>query len=175
MTDNTTIAAPQTARPTAGIALLMTLSIIPLIGGYVALCGLLGITEFYAGFLFLLAWTGFEHGTLAKLPRAGLGSLLGLALCYVLKLMLASSLGASGGYVFGVLALAVVFCHIMGLLSLLVNFSCMTFLATLTIPHVQMHGDFRNMLFALLLGIVYFGIILGSIERLRARKSRADH
>src|SRR3546814_9077929 len=85
-------------------------------------------------------------------------SVLGLALGFVLKLMMGSSLGESGGYVFGALALTVVFCHILGWLSLIVNFSCMTFLATITIPHVQMHGDFRNMLIALLIGIVYFGV-----------------
>lgn len=171
MRDDTTIAAPQAIRPTAGAALLMTLGVVPLIGGYVALCGLLGITEFYVGFLFLLAWTGFEHGTLSKLPNAALGSLLGLALCFALKLLMSSSLGAAGGYLFGALALSVVFLHIMGWLTLLVNFCCMTFLATITIPHVQMHGDFRLMLFALLLGIVYFGLVLGTIERLRTRRN----
>lgn len=170
MTDDSTQAASQHPRPSAGTALLMTLGVIPLIGGYVVLCGLLGITEFSVGFLFLLCWTGFEGGTLAKLPNAALGGALGLALCYVLKMMMASSLGTSGGYVFGALALSVVFLHIKGWLSLLVNFSCMTFLATLTIPHVQLHGDFRNMLFALLFGVVYFGVILGTIERLRARR-----
>src|SRR3546814_15059897 len=81
----------------------------------------------------MLAGTGFEHGKLAKLPHAALGSALGLALGFVLKLMMGSSLGESGGYVFGALALTVVFCHILGWMSLIVNFSCMTFLATITI------------------------------------------
>src|SRR3546814_18451625 len=90
----------------------------------------------------MLAGTGFEHGKLAKLPHAALGSALGLALGFVLKLMMGSSLGESGGYVFGALALTEVFCHILGLLSLIVNVSCMTFLATMPIPHVPIHGTF---------------------------------
>ncbi|HET8880646.1 MAG TPA: hypothetical protein VFM56_00590 [Solimonas sp.] len=158
-------------RPTPLRALGMVLGVIPLIGGYIALCGLLGNAEFYTGFLFLLCWTGFEHGRLARLPHAALGSALGLALGLALKLFVGGPLGIAGGYLFGVLALAVVWLHILGRASWAVNFSCMTFLATITIPHVQMHGDFGEMAVALLLGIAYFGLVLGAIERAGARRS----
>ena len=165
MNDSTNVKRPSPLQ-----ALLMTLGVIPLIGGYIALCAALGNAELYTGFLFLLGWTGFERGALATLPKAALGSLLGLALGYALKLLLAGPLGATGGYLFGLLALSVVFLHILGKASLLVNFCTMTFLATITIPHVQRHGDFTAMLVALLLGIVYFGLVLGGIERLSTRR-----
>src|SRR3546814_1385225 len=146
MTDDPMNATSPAVRPTVGAALLMTLGVIPLIGGYVLLCGAIGNIEFFTGFLFLLAWTGFEHGKLAKLPHAALGSALGLALGFVLKLMMGSSLGESGGYVFGALALTVVFCHILGWLSLIVNFSCMTFLATITIRSEEHTSELQSLM-----------------------------
>src|SRR3546814_14011381 len=104
----------------------------------------------------MLAGTGFEHGKLAKLPHAALGSALGLALGFVLKLMMGSSLGESGGYVFGALALTVLFCHILAWLSLIVNFRCITFLPPFTIPHLQLPVAFRLLLFPLLFCLLFF-------------------
>jgi hypothetical protein len=45
----------------------------------------------------------------------------------------------------------------------------MAFLTVVTIPHVQAYGDFRNAALALVIGVVYFGLILGVAERLSAR------
>ncbi|NGY03960.1 hypothetical protein [Solimonas terrae] len=173
MTDPSATASTPPAGPTPLLALGMTVSVIPLIGGYIALCGVLGNHEFYTGFLFLLCWTGFEQGKLAKLPHSALGSAFGLALGLALKLLVGGPLGTAGGYLFGLLALSVVYLHILGRGSLLINFSCMTFLATITIPHVQMHGDFAGMTIALLIGIAYFGTILGTIEKISARRVAA--
>lgn len=173
MTNESEPASSQPARPSLLKALWMTLSVIPLIGGYTVLCSLLGNTEFYSGFLFLLCWAGFHQLRLATLPNAALGSALGLALGYALKLLVGGALGASGGYLFGVLVLPVIYCSIVGWLPLLVNFSCMTFLATTTISHIQAHADFRAMLIGLTLGVIYFGLVLGTIERLSARRKSA--
>lgn len=167
---NSAATASTSAKPSPLKALGLLLATIPLIGGYLVLCGVLGNTEFYAGFLFLLNWAAFEHMKIDKLPNAILGAALGLALGYALKFLVTGPLGATGGYIFGAMVLPIVYCQIIGWLPMLVNFTTMTFLAVTTIPHVQAHGDFRNAAIALALGIVYFGLVLGIPAWLSARR-----
>jgi hypothetical protein len=163
-------AASIPARPSPLKGLGLLLGAIVLVAGYLALCGALRNAEYYAGFLFLLCWTGFEQGRLEKLPQTVLGAALGLALGCAMQLLMTGPLGVKGGYVFGALVMLVVYCHVMGWLPLLVNFTTMTFLAVLTISHIQSHGNFGDMTVALAAGIVYFGLVLGIAGRLSARR-----
>jgi len=143
-----------------------------MVASFILLCVKLGNAEFYAGFLFLLCWSALEEGKLEKLPRAVFGSAFGLALGYSLHFFTTGSLGATGGYIFGAFVLPVIYCQLMGWFPLLVNFTAMTFLTVITIPHIQQHGDFGKTAIALLLGIVYFGAILGVASRLSGTKQQ---
>jgi hypothetical protein len=60
----------------------------------------------------------------------------------------------------------------MGWFTLFVNFTAMTFLTVVTIPHIQAHGDFRGTVIALILGIVYFGAIFAAIGWFTTRNQR---
>lgn len=163
------VPAPVKLSPLKGLGLL--LGAIVLIAGYLALCGALHNAEYYPGFLFLLCWTALEQGKLEKLPHTVLGAVLGVGLGCAMQLLMAGPLGAKeGGMVFGALVMLVVYCHLMGWLPLLVNFTTMTFLAVLTIPHIQSHGNFSDMAIALTVGIVYFGLILGLAARLSTKR-----
>lgn len=151
----------------------LLLAVIPLIAGFIIICSLIGNADFYTGFIFLLCWTGFEQGKVETLPKALLGSALGLALSYSMHALMSGPLGLNGGYVFGLLALTIVYFQLLGMFSICINFCTMTFLAVLTIPHVQMHGNFLDMAIALLIGAVYFGLILGGISYLSTRNKKA--
>ena len=65
----------------------------------------------------------------------------------------------------------VVYCQIIGWLSLFVNATTMMFLTVVTIPHIQAHGDFGKTTVALGVGIVYFGLILGIAGWISARRT----
>jgi hypothetical protein len=161
-------AAPAAARPTPLKAAGMLAGAVALIGGYLALCALLGNAEYYAGFVFLVCWTALEHGRLARLPHTLLGAALGIGLGYALHWLLASPLGVEGGYVFGLLVLPLIYCQLMGWIAWLVNFTTMVFLTVVTIPYIQAHADFGDMFLGLLAGTLYFGLVLGAAERLQA-------
>ena len=49
--------------------------------------------------------------------------------------------------------------------------AAMTFLLVATIPHVQVHADFAAAAISLLVGIAYFGLILGGGRWLWAKRS----
>ena len=162
-------AAPQSApamSPAKG--LLVLLGVVVVVGGFIGLNAALGIKEFWGGFLFLLYWTGVEHGKFEKLPGLIVGALFGLGLAYLL-LALPLWLGDVGGLVFLGLILAVVYCQIMGWLSLAVNMVAMLFLTVGTIPAVQSSTDFAGVLVALLLGIVFFGGLLWVVGRFQQK------
>lgn len=162
-------AAPQSASAmTPAKGLLVLLGVVVVVGGFIGLNAALGIKEFWGGFLFLLYWTGIEHGKFEKLPGLIVGSLFGLGLAYLL-LALPLWLGEPGGLVFLGLILVVVYCQIMGWLSLAVNMAAMLFLTVGTIPAVQGGADFAGALAALLLGIVYFGGLLWLAGRLQKK------
>lgn len=159
-------------KPTPLQALGMLGGVMLLVGGYLTLLGLLHNIEFYTGFVFLLGWMVLEQGRLERLPHAMLGSAFGLALGFVLKLLVAQ-FGATGGFLFGALMLPILFCQFLGWLPLLINMTAMTFLLVVTIPHVQMHADFGAAAIALLVGVAYFGLLLGGGRWLWARRSAA--
>jgi hypothetical protein len=168
-----TVAASTVPRPSPLKALGLLLGAVLLVAGYLVLCSAIGNSDFYAGFLFLLCWAALEQGKLAKLPHAALGAAFGLALGYALHVLTTGPLGATGGYIFAALLLPVIYCQLMGWLSLVVNFTAMAFLTVVTIPYVQAHGDFRNAALALIIGVVYFSFVLGVSERLSARPKGA--
>ena len=157
------------AKPSPQKALLMLVGVIFLIGGYITLVGLLGNVEFYAGFIFLLCWMVLEQGKLERFPHAVIGGAFGVALGYLLQ-QLVGGWGATGGYIFGALVLPILFCQFMGWLSLIINMTAMTFLAVVTIPHIQIHGNFGDTAIALLVSVIYFGLIIGGGGWLAARR-----
>jgi hypothetical protein len=145
-----------------------------LVAVYIILFAVLHNPELYAGFLFLACWTLIDQGKLERLPHAIGGSAVGLALGYAMHVLMAGSLGATGGYIFGGLVLIVLYCQFVGWLSLFVNATTMMFLAVVTIPHVQTYGNFKNTAIGLGIGIIYFGLILGVASRITNKPSATE-
>ena len=151
-------AAPAT-KLSPGVGLLVLVGLIVVIGAFLWLTHLMSITEVWVAFLFLLYWAGINHSSMAMLPACIFGAVFGLLLAYALQL-LPQLMGNAGLLVFLGLILAIVFCQIVGWLTLMINMSTMLFLTVGTIPPIQAGFQLTGMLMALAAGIVYFGGII---------------
>jgi hypothetical protein len=163
-------AGPPRMTPLKGLGVLM--GIVVVIAGFIFLCSALRSSELYAGFLFLLCWSALAQNKMEKLPQTALGAAFGLGLGIAMQMLMAGPLGLTGALIFGAIILVVIYSQIMGWLQLLINFTTMTFLTVMTIPHIQSHGDFRGMAIALATGIVYFAAVIRGVGWLTSRSPR---
>ncbi|MCG3168935.1 MAG: hypothetical protein CALGDGBN_00445 [Pseudomonadales bacterium] len=161
-------AAPMT--PLKG--LLVLLAIIVVVGAFIALNSALGVHDFWAGFLFLLYWAGIEHAALEKVPACVVGSVVGLTMAWLLQ-SLPVWFGDAGGLIFMGLILALVYCQVMGWLTLAVNFATMLLLTAGTIPAVQKGVDFGDAFVGLGLAFVYFIGLVWIGTRVMAKRQPA--
>ncbi len=167
MSDDKTKAAAG-AKPLQ--ALLMLPAIVVVIIAFIALNGVAGTSEFYAGFFFLLYWASFEHSKMSALPSSALGCAFGLAMGFGL-FWLTHTYGQSGGLIFMALLLPVIFCLMIGFLPLIINNAAMLTLTVATIPYVQEHADFGKMFLSLGLGVAFFGLLFWGVGKLTAPKA----
>lgn len=152
--------------------LLVLLGVMVVVAGFIVLNTVLGIHEYWAGFLSLMYWTGIEHMQFEKLPACIVGALLGLLMGWLL-LMLPTWFGEqTGGLIFLGLVLPLVYCMVMGWVPVAVNLMTMLFLTVGTIPAVQSEVNFTHALIALLLAIAYFVGLVWSATLLKQVKSR---
>jgi hypothetical protein len=168
--DPAVVQSAHKLTPLQGLGVLM--GVIVAIAGYLAISIALKNQDSYGGFLFLLSWSALEQGKIDKLPHVTLGAILGLALGFLLHTLVTGSLGPSGALIFVAVMLPVVYCQIMGWLSIFINMTTMVFLTVTAIPYVQAHGDFHQLAEALAIGILYFGAILAVVARLSERAAR---
>lgn len=169
MAANSTSEGAPTPSPNPVQALIMLPIVVALIVAFIALSSAFGSAEFYAGFFFVLYWTGMQGGSFKELPATVCGSFLGLALAYGMNLLVASLGPTNGALAFLALFLPVLFCQLAGYLPLLVNNATMLLLTAGTISHVQAHAKFPGMFVSLALAVVFFGGLLWGVEKLRAR------
>lgn len=147
----------------AGIALVVAL--------YLGLAMVLGLKEFWAGFLFLFFWAGIEQMRFERINAAVMGASMGLLTALALnQLPILLGITAGLGLALG-LVVILVYCQVMGWISLLVNNATMLFLTVATIPHLQTHGSFDEMFAALYVGVAFFGGLLWCISLLIKKRS----
>lgn len=152
MTDATDAATPLAP----GMGLVVLAGLVVVIGAFLWLTHLLGITEVWVSFLFLLYWAGISHSKMEALPSCIVGAAFGLLLAYALQ-QLPLMLGANGLWMFLAVILMVVYCQIVGWLTLAINMTAMLFLTVGTIPLIQAGFKFPQLLLGLAAGVIYFG------------------
>ncbi len=173
MNDNSTTAQAETTDPMTPVkGLLVLLGIIIVVGGFIALNTALGLHEFWAGFLFLLYWAGIEQFAWDKLAACVVGAIVGLLMAW-LAFALPGWLGDAGGLVFLALILALIYCQVMGWLSVAINLATMLLLTAGTIPAVQEHVNFADAFISLGLAFIYFVGLLWAGMRVMAKKAAA--
>lgn len=141
--------------PVKGLGVLV--AVVVVIAGYIALTVALHLTEIWAGFLFLLYWSMVEEAKPERLPKSIIGAFIGTATAALMALLPPTIGMGPGMAVFMGVVLLLVYALIMGWAPIAVNMATMLFLTAGTIPHVQGHADFPQMIYGIAAGIVYFG------------------
>jgi hypothetical protein len=149
-------------------ALVMTIVGVLLIAGFVVIGAVLHIVPVYAGLLLLWYWTSVAHSDLRALAPAVVGGLVGAGLSYMLQT------GAAMGSVpviVGALVLmtVVLFVVIAGRLPLVCNASTMLYITVFNAPALQKAEDFRQVIIATVLGLIWFGVCIGLLEHLTSQ------
>lgn len=166
--DTTSAAPTQVPGNTQTLIIIMAVATICII--YIALSHLVGIDNYWPGFLFLLFWGGVEKLALGKLPECIVGAFLGTFMGYLLN-TLPPLMGASGFALFILLICALVFCQIKRWLAIAVNLATMLFITVTAIPFIQQHAEFTEIFMALAFGALFFGAIGWLVHKIMSRKA----
>jgi hypothetical protein len=164
MSDATAIPGTPPVQPLL-TALVITVIAVVLIAGFALIGAVLHVVPVYAGFLLLWYWTSVTHSDLRALAPAVVGGLTGAALSYLLQTGAAM---ASLPLVLTALGLMIValFLVIAGRLPLVCNASTMLYVTVFNAPALQKAEDFRQVIIATVLGLVWFGLTIGLLGRL---------
>lgn len=139
---------------------------------YLMLAHVLGIPQFWAGFLWLFYWAGIEQMNFSVFPDSVRGAFTGLAVALCLHVF-PQQIEHFGLAIALLLVVVLVYCSVMGWAKPFVNNATMLFLTVGTIPTIQAHGDFAQIFSALMLGVVFFGGLLGLGTMIGKRRARA--
>lgn len=147
-----------------GQAAIITLGVIVVVAGFVALGAWLHVTPLYAGFLLLWAWSALHELSLKALPGALIGALTGAGLSFTLQT--GTAMGSPQLIVLALLLMIVaVFLVVAGRAALFCNQSTMLFITVLNAPVIQAGENFRQVIVAIALGAVWFGVVAWVISR----------
>ncbi|MFH2044668.1 MAG: hypothetical protein ABIK92_05940 [Pseudomonadota bacterium] len=147
----------QPISPVKGLMMVVAVALVVVI--YLSITHYLGISEFWAGFLWLFYWAGVEQMSFDRIVDSIIGSTAGLLTAFLLHAF-PQVFGTTGLILALCLVVFLVYCLVMGWAKKLVNNATMLFLTVGTIPHLQADGDFPQMFSALFVGIVFFGGLL---------------
>lgn len=155
--------------PAKAIGLLAVVVVV--VTAFLGLMAAVGNHEAWAGFLFLLYWSMVEGMKTEALPKSILGALVGLGIASLLFL-LPERLGTTPGLLaFLLVILVLVYLQLRSRLPMAINPATMIFLTVATIPHVQAHASFTQILGALLLGVAYFGGLAAIVVFIMKRRA----
>ncbi len=156
--------------PGPGKALVITAIVILLVAGYIAIAMAFGIAAFYAGFLLLWYWASVDKLNFQAGPRIALGAFLGVGTAWVLQY---ATLGNQTALAIAVLLFIALSLYLLTLeiLPQIINPAYTLFLTVACAPMLQTHERFPDVIYAMLLGCVYFGVIVWGVSKLPAASS----
>jgi hypothetical protein len=156
MTDETHKPTPPT--PVGG--LIITIVVVIAVIGWILLgVKLLGISSFFASFLFFWYWAAVEDADLKQWLQSALGALLGLALAWQSH-WLAGQFGTQGLITGLVVIVVAIYLQIMNWVPWAINRSAMLFLTVLAAPVILDKLDPFETAKAIALSALYFGGIV---------------
>lgn len=168
MQSETSVEDSPATTPLKG--LLVLVGVVLVVACFIALCQLLGVSEFWSGFLFVMYWGMVEKVDPKRLPHVVLGGLAGMLVGYS-SVLLGEHLGGIGGYLFIPIILTVIYCQIMGWLPAVVNMMTMIFLTVCTIPAILENTSLLGSLQGFFLGVVFFGGFISTGMYVKQRQS----
>ena len=157
--------------PPTPIAAAVILAILIVAGvAFIYVNTMLGLSDFWAGFLFLTYWMAAEQVQPGAFVSSAVGAVVGLLVALGLQ-VLPHLYGNAGEVAAIVIMLAAIYLQIVGWLKVAFNFSTMIFLTAGAAVPIQAHADVLNALKALVLGIVFFGAIVTGAQKLAAMRT----
>jgi hypothetical protein len=159
--------APGAPRVTPVQGLLLLAAVVVFVAVYLWANHAMGLTEGWAGFLFLVCWA-VSHLDLSKLVECAVGAFVGVLVAYAMQRLLPAMGTAALVPILGVI-LVMVYCQIMGWFTLAVNLTTMTFLTIASMPLVQAQVSFPNLFATLAFGVAYFAAVVFVGSRLAAQ------
>lgn len=165
----TTAAAPG---PLAGLAI--TVVVLILIVAWIALAlQFLTDTSLFGGFLLLWFWANNEQLEIKRLPSAVAGALVGIFLAWFVVYAAGQWGGAGIGAGLALMILAL-YLDVIKALPFAVNTSTMLFLTVAAAPLIQLKVNWQELVLSVVVGGVFFGLMVEGLKRLAARFTPAS-
>ncbi len=157
--------------PTPMGGLVITFVVVIAIVGWIFLgVKLLGITSFFASFLFFWYWAAVEEADLKQWLQSALGALVGLALAWQSH-WLAAQFGTQGLIAGLIVIIVAIYLQIMNWVPIAINRSAMLFLTVLAAPLILEKLDVVETMKAIGLSALYFGGIVKVLAMVTAPKT----
>lgn len=153
-----------------GMAALVTLGLIVVIAGFVAIGIAAGIAPLYAGFLILWYFGSVDNLETKSLPALFVGALAGLGTSWLIQYG-AGHWGPTGALPGLIIIIIAIFFQLAGWLPLVINRAYMLYVTVLGAATLQLHEDFGQVAIAIVAGTVYFGGIVFLGKRIAAKRA----
>ena len=165
--------APQTPQASVLQAVLIVVALVPLLGALIAMGTMIGVANFlFAGYIFLLYWTGMKAMAPAEFLPALVGALGGLGLAYLVH-ELPVAFGVPGFAVAMAGVAGSIYLLIRGQAAVLVNYAFMLLLTIGTCAAFTTDADYAAAAAAIVLAALYSGGIVLLGMTIMSRKAKA--
>lgn len=151
--------APAAAGMGLGMAAGVTVGIVLLIVGFIALGAAFGLVPLYAGFLLLWYFGSIDVLETGALPALFVGAVCGTLTAWLLQYGLATW-GPVGTLPALVVIIAAIFVQLLGRLPIAINRAYMLYVTVLAAPLLQREESFERVLVVIVLATLYFGGIV---------------
>ena len=169
-----TPSSEETSTVTPLQAIIILVALVPLVGCLVVLGQMIGVAEFlFAGFLFVLYWTGIKRMASQEFAPGLVGSLGGLGLAYLIH-TLPAHLGFFGGVLAGAALALSIYLLIRGQASMLINYAFMLLLTVATSVAFKDDSHYAAAAASILLAGAYTGALALIGKTISSRSSKAQ-
>jgi hypothetical protein len=153
---------------------LILLVVVTSIMGWVFLgLKVIGVTSFFATFLFAWCWVNVEQADYKQWPQCVIGAITGVLLTWQSQILPAHF--GTAGLIAGLLVIiAAIYVQIMNWVPIALNRCAMLFVTVLAAPALLAKMDFVEVLAAVGLGAVYFAAVVKLAVLYASRQAQAS-
>ncbi|MFP5394872.1 MAG: hypothetical protein ACLGHF_01755 [Alphaproteobacteria bacterium] len=166
MTDSN-LAQTEVPGPVAGIGIIAVV-VVAIAAWAVIGTALFSEATLFGGFLLLWHWANLEQLEIKRLPTTIAGALIGIALAW--QVVYLTGFMGTNGLILGLLIMIVaIYLQIINAVPFLFNPATMLFLTVAAAPLVQLKVDFAELALATVVGGLFFGLFIVSLQWLAGR------
>lgn len=141
----------------SGRAFVILLLVVVLVAAFLAFCSWIGVSQFWAGFLFLFQWSLMEEAKNDRLIKSLVGAVVGTSIAFI-PIWLTPEIGLTMAMLAMVAVILIaVFFQIRHMATVAINGATMLFLTVNTIPFVAQNAAPADVFAGLFSGAAFFG------------------